>query len=115
MKHDLLEKKNPPHTPVHGNKGFFHQFRFEFLLLFLFFCHTLVFSLFGIISFDRMEIIGIDPVCYYSYLRSLVFDCDLDLENEYRALDKSGTLLSYPPTPLGRRPNGFSIGPSLFV
>lgn len=89
--------------------------RYEKILVALFFIHTLFFSLTGIISPDRMLVAGIDPVCYFSPLRSLIFDRDLDFENEYKSLDETGALLGYPLTPLGRRPNGFSVGPGLAV
>jgi len=85
------------------------------LLAAFFLVHSLIFFLTGIVSFEGMRVAGVDPVCYYSFLRSMVFDGDLDFENEYRALDPQGVLLGYPLTPRGRRPNGFSIGPALAV
>jgi len=52
-----------------------------------------------------------DGIYYFAPLRSLVVDFDLDFENEYRTL---GALPSYfQPTPTGRLPNNFSIGPAL--
>jgi len=90
-------------------------YRFEIALAVFFIVHILFFSLGGIITPERMGIRGVDPVCYFSQLRSLVFDQDLDFENEYRALDSFDALLTYPLTPLGRRPNGFSLGPALSV
>lgn len=87
----------------------------EILLVALFLLHTFFFSLAGIISPGRMRVLGVDPICYFSYLPTLLLDRDLDFENEYLALDDSGVLVQYPLTPLGRRPNGFSIGPSLAV
>ena len=106
-------KQNHQLTGASPQLSFFKNHRFIIILVIPFLLHTLFFVLGGIISFERMQVGGIDPVCYYSYLRSIVFDGDLDFENEYRALDETGVLLSYPHTPLGRRPNGFSIGPAM--
>jgi len=89
------------------------SFRFEIILTGLFILHTILFALIDVIAFDRMTVSGIDPVCYYSYLRSVVFDHDLNFENEYCVLDPTGVLLSYPLTPAGRRPNSFSVGPAI--
>ena len=89
------------------------QYRNEAILSLLFIAHTIIFTLAGVIAFENMRIVGVDPVCYYSYLRSVVFDGDLDFENEYRALDTGGTLFSYALTQRGRRPNGFSAGPAI--
>ena len=94
-------------------KGLIRRFRFEIILTGLFILHTILFALCGVITFARMTVSGIDPVCYYSYLRSVVFDHDLNFENEYRVLDPTGVLLSYPLTPAGRRPNSFAVGPAI--
>jgi dolichyl-phosphate-mannose-protein mannosyltransferase len=91
------------------------KYRFELILILFFAIHTVFFSLAGIISFERMNVAGIDPVCYYSYLRSLFFDRDLDFQNEYQMMDTTGALRSYPDTSIGRRPNGFSIGPGIAI
>jgi hypothetical protein len=91
------------------------RFRLEILLALLFLLHTLFFSLAGIVSPQRMRVLGVDPICYFSYLHTIFFDRDLNFENEYRALDDTGVLVKYPLTPLGRRPNGFSLGPALAV
>jgi hypothetical protein len=93
----------------------YQRFYPEILLVLLFLLHTFFFYLGGIISLPRMRVIGVDPICYFSYLHTLFFDRDLDFENEYRALDDTGVLVQYPLTPLGRRPNGFSVGPALAV
>ncbi len=93
----------------------YRRCRFEILLIGLFALHTFFFALCGIIAFNRMTVAGIDPVCYYGYLRSVLFDGDLDFDNEYRTLNPEGVLLGYPLTPIGRRPNGFSVGPAIAV
>ncbi len=92
---------------------FFKARRYEALLGLLFVIHALLGIAAGVIAPGRMVVDGIDPVCYYSYLRSMFFDRDLDFGNEYRMLDKSGSLEEYALTPTGRRPNSFSIGPAL--
>lgn len=60
-----------------------------------------------------------DAIQYYAYLRSLVFDGDLDFRNEYAALyrparpDASDNVWLTAQTPTGRVPNMMSIGPAL--
>jgi hypothetical protein len=57
-------------------------------------------------------LIGSDGVGYYVYVRSLVFDGDLDFTNEYsRLLPKFDP--GSPTTITGLRPNQFAIGPGL--
>lgn len=87
--------------------------RYALLLIVLFILHTIAFSIAGVITFGRMRVEGIDPVCYYSYLHSVIFDGDLDFENEYSNLKPSEVLLSFDKTPEGRIPNSFSIGPAV--
>lgn len=53
---------------------------------------------------------GADSPGYYSYLRSLAFDRDLDFANEYEALGGTRRLT---PTATGRMPNPYSIGPAI--
>jgi hypothetical protein len=52
---------------------------------------------------------GADSISYYSYLRSIAFDRDLDFTNEWRAWGYE----PHPLTPTGLRANVFSIGPAL--
>ncbi len=61
-----------------------------------------------------------DAIQYYAYLRSLVFDRDLDFRNEYAALYKpgpgahdAGNVWLTARTPTGRAPNMMAIGPAL--
>jgi hypothetical protein len=59
-----------------------------------------------------------DAVHYYVYLRSAVFDGDLDFENEYVRIyqlrgGEFGTEWVYEPTATGRTRNLMSIGPAL--
>jgi hypothetical protein len=59
-----------------------------------------------------------DAVHYYVYLRSAVFDRDLDFENEYVRIyqlrgGEVGTEWVYEPTATGRTRNLMSIGPAL--
>jgi hypothetical protein len=60
--------------------------------------------------------IGGDGYGYYSYIRSLHFDCDLDFYNEFKMFDDTyGTqTLKYWTTPIGRVGNPFAIGWSIF-
>jgi hypothetical protein len=66
------------------------------------------------------RIIDGDAVQYYVYLRSLVFDADLDFANDYRLLYPSAgrdgsteNIWLTSKTPTGRPPNLMSIGPAL--
>jgi len=66
------------------------------------------------------RIAGVDPVGYYAYARSLLFDRDLQFANEYRALNAGATFTEGflmnpdgPRTATGHLPNLFSIGPGL--
>jgi len=66
---------------------------------------------------DR-QLVGSDGVYYYVYLPSLLLDGDLDFRDEYAyffAYDpaKVERLLSNP-TPIGRLPNQWPIGPAIF-
>jgi hypothetical protein len=59
-----------------------------------------------------------DAIQYYAYLRSIVFDGDLDFRNEYAALyrdraDAGDNVWLTGRTPTGRPPNMMSIGPAL--
>lgn len=58
------------------------------------------------------RIAGVDSVYYYAYLRSIVFDGDLDFANELKRLTPPG----YQPgerTATGLTPNVFSVGPAI--
>ena len=96
-------------------KHFMKKYRLDLILVLLFAVYALFLSVSGVLSFSRMKVEGIDPVCYYSYLRSVVFDGDLDFENEYQRLESTGTLLSYDRTQTGRMSNTFSAGPAIAV
>jgi len=59
-----------------------------------------------------------DAIQYYAYLRSLVFDGDLDFRNEYAALYPEPAGAGHSTwlekrTPTGRLPNMMSVGPAL--
>jgi hypothetical protein len=65
---------------------------------------------------DRQRIVDGDAIQYYAYLRSLVFDRDLDFANDYERLygaspESSGWLREQ--TPAGRPRNMMSIGPAI--
>jgi len=66
------------------------------------------------------RIAGVDPVGYYAYARSLLFDRDLQFANEYRTLNAKATFTEgflmnpdAPRTVTGHLPNLFSIGPGV--
>ena len=74
----------------------------------------------GIYEPWNQRIAGVDPVGYYAYARSLIFDGDLQFANEYRALNAGATFTEGflmnpdgPRTATGHLPNLFSIGPGL--
>jgi len=61
-----------------------------------------------------------DAIQYYAYLRSLVFDGDVDFRNEYahlyrsaREVEASDNVWLTARTPTGRAPNMMAIGPAL--
>ncbi|MBT4277753.1 hypothetical protein HOD96_03365 [Candidatus Falkowbacteria bacterium] len=59
-------------------------------------------------------IIAGDGYGYYIYLRSLIFDHDLNFQNEYSQFDAIyGAHMSTNITPLGKVGNMFSVGPSI--
>lgn len=65
---------------------------------------------------NRQRYVDGDAIQYYAYLRSLVFDRDLDFSNDYVALygagpESSGWLREQ--TPAGRPRNMMSIGPAI--
>ena len=64
----------------------------------------------------RTRIINGDAIQYYAYLRSLVFDRDLDFANEYERFYGDGTgdsVWLHGRTAIGRSPNLMSIGPAI--
>lgn len=84
-----------------------------FALIGLLFAATYVAA---VASSGRPRIVDGDAIQYYAYLRSAVFDHDLDFENDYSALygssaDASGWLRER--TPTGRPRNMMSVGPAI--
>lgn len=83
------------------------------------------FSLIAFVVLDTFHplayrIEGVDPVGYYAWAHSILFDRDLQFENEYRALNTAEVLRKNPlvnpegeRTPTGHLGNAFSIGPGL--
>ena len=70
----------------------------------------------AVASSGRPRIVDGDAIQYYAYLRSTVFDRDLDFENDYTVLygssaDASGWLRER--TPAGRPRNMMSVGPAI--
>jgi len=58
-----------------------------FVLLGLFLVFWLLFSWLGTFSATEMRIRGVDAVGYYSWVRSIAFDGDVQFQNEYRTLN----------------------------
>lgn len=72
---------------------------------------------FTTVSAGRRPING-DAIQYYAYLRSIVFDRDLDFRNDYARLyggtgDPSANVWERERTATGRAPNQMSIGPAI--
>ncbi|MCC6488779.1 MAG: hypothetical protein IT364_14870, partial [Candidatus Hydrogenedentes bacterium] len=74
----------------------------------------------GVYKPVEQRIAGVDPVGYYAWGRSLLFDRDLQFANEYRSLNAGATFTpgfvmnpDGPRTTTGHLPNLFSIGPGL--
>ncbi len=90
------------------------------LLLGLALLFWLCFALAGTFSPPEERIAGAEPVAHYAWIRSLVFDRDVDFENEYRAL-ASGDVPAAgnpvdpdgPRTAPGWAPNRASLGPGV--
>ena len=82
--------------------------KYIFLLILLF---LIVFYFF---HKDENRRLNYDGIAYYSYLRSLFFDQDLDFANEYEELGYF-EVESYPKekTATGYYPNSWSIGPAI--
>jgi hypothetical protein len=65
----------------------------------------------GMLRFKTMRVAGVDPVGYYSYLPSLIFDRDLEFADEYERLRGKGDVSpDRPRTVTGKMPNPFSVG-----
>ncbi len=68
----------------------------------------------GGLRIETMRIMGVDPVGYYVYLPSLIFDRDLDFADEYEHFRGIGYVApDQELTPTGRMPNPYSIGVAL--
>ena len=90
-----------------------------FVIAFLFVAFFVFFAFIGTFRPWELRIQGVDPVGYFAWTHTLVFDRDLDFENEYRALNRipipGDTLVDPdgPRTATGRLGNSFSMGPGL--
>jgi hypothetical protein len=70
-----------------------------------------IFSLALVVLYLQPQRVASDGIYYYSTLRSVVVDRDLDFENEYRVLGAPEGYFHR--TETGRLPNNFSVGPAL--
>lgn len=91
-----------------------------FLLVLVLLAYWVAFVVMGTFRPLTQEMAGVDPVGYYAWSHSLLFDHDLNFENEYRAFNSHGAIagdtLVDPDgerTPTGLMQNAFSIGPGL--
>src|SRR5258708_12150412 len=50
---------------------------------------------------------------YYAYLRSMAFDRDVDLTNDYRLLGMGDKAQLFQPTPTGHAQSAWTIGPAI--
>lgn len=63
------------------------------------------------LAISYMRVAGVDPVGYYVYLPSLIFDRDLDFADEYKRFDSIGYVSpDQTRTVTGKMPNPYSIG-----
>jgi hypothetical protein len=73
----------------------------------------------GVFAFPARHgrIINGDAIQYYAYLRSVVFDGDVDFSNDYRLMygdaGKGTNVWLTNPTPTGLLPNQMSVGPAV--
>lgn len=80
-------------------------------ILIVILCATLL----SIILLKPTWVIGSDGFGYYGYVRSILFDGDLDFNNEFSFFDDSfntSTIEDWK-TPIGKSGNPFSVGPSV--
>ena len=65
----------------------------------------------GVLALSNMRVGGVDPIGYYVYLPSLIFDHDLDFADEYAHFQGIGDASpDQPRTATGKMPNPFAIG-----
>jgi len=65
----------------------------------------------GVLALSNMRVGGVDPIGYYVYLPSLIFDHDLDFADEYAHFQGVGDASpDQPRTATGKMPNPFAIG-----
>jgi len=91
-----------------------------FVLIALLIFFWIAFVAMGTFQPLSQTITGVDPVGYYAWVHSVLFDFDLDFHNEYQALNPEGAISgdilvdpNGPRTATGHLPNAFSIGPGL--
>ena len=82
------------------------------------FCAITFYAL-GTFRPTKHQVAGVDPVAYYSWVRSIMFDFDLDFTNEFQRFDPrtegEGAELTVrgAETPIGRVGNMFAMGAGL--
>ncbi|MCX7919523.1 MAG: glycosyltransferase family 39 protein [bacterium] len=70
-----------------------------------------IITIFAVIYGERIG--SYDGVEYYVYLRSFVFDRDVDFENDYALLGNPPPATAFPLTVTGRKQNHMSVGPAI--
>lgn len=78
----------------------------------VFVAHVVLITAYGHLRPSRMNIRGLDPVAYYSYFHSILFDRDLEFTNQYELLIPERDE-PFGKTEIGKRENVFSIGPAI--
>jgi len=92
--------------------SFFANRRGAYLaLLALFILQMVWLAWIGVLAPETMRVAGVDPVGYYVYLPSLIFDRDLDFANDYDHFLGIGYVNpDQERTPTGKVPNHYPIG-----
>ena len=81
------------------------------LLVVLLLLQVLCLRWLGALAVLNVRVAGVDPVGYYAYLPSLIFDRDLDFADEFQRLQGRGDVSpKQQRTVTGKMPNPFSIG-----
>lgn len=81
------------------------------LLVVLFILQMVWLAWIGVLAPETMRVTGVDPVGYYVYLPSLIFDRDLDFANDYEHFRGIGYVdPDQERTPTGKMPNPYPIG-----
>jgi hypothetical protein len=99
------QKKSKSASVFSGRRGAY------LVLVVLLILHIAWLRWMGVLAIQNMRVAGVDPVGYYVYLPSLIFDRDLDFANDYEDFRGFGYVSPYQErTPTGRMPNPYPVG-----